>query len=337
MAPLHEPTLFGDDKITQKMLENGSLHRDTEEMQQQMNHVYSTLKIPLVKKENILTASEANNLKFCGSACKDEAKKQLLPLLLSIQSNAAPIQKSKQLSSAARKTFGILSRILARASTDPNLVLTTMSTYVLELSNSTDRISDFCQYLSYIVSKYLNGQAEVQLSDAFSLLQELFPEHRPCMLCYRSVLTTIQVVLMSISICATGFSAQVFARFVSAVNLNSFEYNIFPSSLGISADESDESNWRFRVAPEITKEKVITGISLCAVGSMLNHSCDPNVISRIPFSRVMTWVAAKEISEGDEVVISYLGETDASTDERKKSLLDLYEFECNCPKCKADM
>jgi hypothetical protein len=139
MIPLREPKLSGEDEVTQMMLDAGVFPRDSEAVQKLMDVRYSSLKIPLVRARNILTAKESNKIKFCG---KDEAEKQLLPLLRAIQSNTTPIEGSKYIFRAGVTHFGVLVRILARASTDPNIVLETMSTYVLELY-------DFTQHLKY--------------------------------------------------------------------------------------------------------------------------------------------------------------------------------------------
>lgn len=115
--------------------------------------------------------------------------------------------------------------------------------------------------------------------------------------------------------------------------MNSFEYLVFPSSVGISSHPSDPDSLSFHLAPVIDKGKVLTVTSLCALGSMINHSCEPNMIVRVSFSRQLQWIAARDVAEGEELLTSYLGDTEASTEHRKQELLNSYEFSCACPKC----
>jgi hypothetical protein len=140
MIPLREPKLFGEDEIMQMMISSGRFGQESPAGLKQIDHVYSAHKIPLVNKKNILSAKESDEIKFCGKSCRDEAEKQLLPLLWAIQTNAAPLKKLQGLFDNGWKSCGVLVRMLARASIDPNFALTTMSTYVLKLPNSAQSL-----------------------------------------------------------------------------------------------------------------------------------------------------------------------------------------------------
>ncbi|KAF2840912.1 SET domain-containing protein [Patellaria atrata CBS 101060] len=68
--------------------------------------------------------------------------------------------------------------------------------------------------------------------------------------------------------------------------------------------------------------------------SFWNHSCDPN-IGKERVGRAWKFWAAKEIMEGDELCISYLGgeEKELSVEERRRRLRATWGFECRCRKC----
>jgi hypothetical protein len=152
------------------------------------------------------------------------------------------------------------------------------------------------------------------------------------MLCCKSVVTICCIVLTGLSLCATGFTLEVFESFFMAMNINVFGMQTTTRNVAITSMNEDASAWRFRVVPEDFSEP--QGFNaIYALGSMFNHSCDPNVINHFQYDRNKFWQATQKISEGDELFISYVP-PDASLEERKKKLLG-YDFECNCPKCKA--
>jgi hypothetical protein len=112
-------------------------------------------------------------------------------------------------------------------------------------------------------------------------------------------------------LCATGFTEKVFASFATKCNLNAFGFRTTATNLGISSIEGNDSYWRLRVVPEDSDAQPFSAIY--ALGSMMNHSCDPNVYEQYHYNREKVWIAGKEISEGDELAISYVGAKDAPT------------------------
>lgn len=66
--------------------------------------------------------------------------------------------------------------------------------------------------------------------------------------------------------------------------------------------------------------------------SLINHSCVPNAISYV-VGRRMVVRAAKSISEGEEVTLSYLGPQGLRLLPYRQEELRRFEFKCRCPRC----
>lgn len=92
-----------------------------------------------------------------------------------------------------------------------------------------------------------------------------------------------------------------------------------------------EKNKKIRVS-EIENKKVQTS-SLYLIGSLFNHSCNPNLgIYSKTNSYDIKWVALKRISKGDQIFNSYIS-TDEPVEKRRSLLLNHYNFVCECEKC----
>ncbi|KAF0685586.1 Aste57867_22554 [Aphanomyces stellatus] len=107
------------------------------------------------------------------------------------------------------------------------------------------------------------------------------------------------------------------------------------------ADDEDysEEKWDY---PDLE------GTALFSLICMMNHSCDPNVAVSYEYG-VATVVAVREISDCDELCISYI-DTDQDFYARKaelrcgiiptmkysKYLYSEYQFECQCQKCESE-
>lgn len=67
--------------------------------------------------------------------------------------------------------------------------------------------------------------------------------------------------------------------------------------------------------------------------SRLNNSCDPNVLHDISSADgVLYCVAARDIEEGDELCISYVGAY-LTHEARQMHFRTLWDFTCGCPRC----
>ena len=82
------------------------------------------------------------------------------------------------------------------------------------------------------------------------------------------------------------------------------------------------------------------GSGLYTKQSTINHSCEPNSVVEFPFNNHELVVnATKNISAGEEILISYLVECDLSRSRhsRCKELAENYLFNCDCVKCASQM
>ena len=82
------------------------------------------------------------------------------------------------------------------------------------------------------------------------------------------------------------------------------------------------------------------GSGLYAKQSTINHSCEPNSAVEFPFNNHELVVnATRDISAGEEILISYLDECDLlrSRHSRNKMLGENYLFNCDCMKCAAQI
>ncbi|KAK9881916.1 hypothetical protein WA026_018110 [Henosepilachna vigintioctopunctata] len=78
------------------------------------------------------------------------------------------------------------------------------------------------------------------------------------------------------------------------------------------------------------------GVALFKLQSAANHSCSPNAEATYPHNNFkLSLIALRDISEGEEVFISYLDECslERSRHSRRKELMENYLFSCNCEKC----
>lgn len=83
----------------------------------------------------------------------------------------------------------------------------------------------------------------------------------------------------------------------------------------------------------------LDGTAMYSIACKMNHSCDPNVV--LIYKRRAGWgqchpltaycVALRDISEGDELTISYINSNE-SYEKRQESLVN-YGFVCECEKC----
>lgn len=83
---------------------------------------------------------------------------------------------------------------------------------------------------------------------------------------------------------------------------------------------------------------VPVGLALMGIGTLFNHSCDPNtqyVSSMDTAGSAMCFITARRVRAGEELTIAYCN-TDAPLDERTDRLQAQYGFTCSCAKCVAE-
>lgn len=97
---------------------------------------------------------------------------------------------------------------------------------------------------------------------------------------------------------------------------------------GMTPKEFVQSEWMRRLT--------IFGTGLFLIGNSINHSCVPNVATASCYNdNTLSLITLRPIKSGEELYISYIDET-LSYEERKKRLMEYYQFECDCPKCKEE-
>ena len=75
---------------------------------------------------------------------------------------------------------------------------------------------------------------------------------------------------------------------------------------------------------------------LFPIAARVNHSCAPNLTKHYEGFRAIV-TTLREVEEGEELMISYLGEeVDKSTSERRARLKAKYNFDCCCTMCEPE-
>lgn len=76
-----------------------------------------------------------------------------------------------------------------------------------------------------------------------------------------------------------------------------------------------------------------TGSAAFLLGSMLNHSCAPNLDVQWPEnSAEVAFTAARDITAGEQLTISYI-DSEQGVAARQDALSWGYGFACRCPRC----
>jgi SET and MYND domain-containing protein len=76
----------------------------------------------------------------------------------------------------------------------------------------------------------------------------------------------------------------------------------------------------------------LVGGGVYPLAALLNHSCAPNCLLRYMQGGIVEIVAARNITEGEELTHSYV-ELVAPTQTRQERLKEIYGFTCDCPRC----
>eukprot|EP00798_Chlamydomonas_sp_ICE-L_P016228 gene16228-22394_t len=80
-----------------------------------------------------------------------------------------------------------------------------------------------------------------------------------------------------------------------------------------------------------------SGSAAYLVSSLFNHNCEPNVDVVFPRNDGMaSFVAARDIDEGEQLCISYIESYSMSLEQRRKHLRHTYGFICRCQLCQEE-
>lgn len=86
----------------------------------------------------------------------------------------------------------------------------------------------------------------------------------------------------------------------------------------------------------VTTEQVRIATAIYPSASLMNHACNPNIISNFPFGSTLVVRAVRNIAAGEEVLNCYGPHYQRmSFSERRQTLQEQYFFTCNCTACAA--
>jgi hypothetical protein len=99
------------------------------------------------------------------------------------------------------------------------------------------------------------------------------------------------------------------------------------------SNASSHNSFGIRAGGEDGEEYM--GYSLYPEASYFNHSCLPS-ISKVRVGRTWQFRTAREVVEGEQLCITYLGgdEKDLTVEERRQRLKGVWGFECMCERCR---
>lgn len=105
-----------------------------------------------------------------------------------------------------------------------------------------------------------------------------------------------------------------------------------PTILQTSVDRDSHNSFGLRSLDDDGEE--MFGFGIWASASYFNHCCAPTVQKKREGKTWEFW-AAKDVEEGEELCITYLGTDTAELDlqERRDRLLETWGFECMCKRC----
>lgn len=105
-----------------------------------------------------------------------------------------------------------------------------------------------------------------------------------------------------------------------------------PAILQASVDRDAHNSFGLRSLDDDGDEMFGFGVWACA--SYFNHHCSPNVSKRRE-GRVWKFWAARDIQEGEELCITYLGSDTKGMPvlERRAKTMETWAFECGCQRC----
>lgn len=142
---------------------------------------------------------------------------------------------------------------------------------------------------------------------------------------------TIRIQLASIypSLSETVLSHENFGKMMSMVYLNAFCVETRSLAVILKKEES--------VKVDLVPDAIVKTSSMYKIGSLFNHSCDPNLGGISPLQKTeIKWAALKPIKAGEQIFNSYVPTTD-DVNRRRAVLKSHYRFLCDCPKCQAEL
>lgn len=277
-------------------------------------------------KKDTHTECSVCKMKYCSTACKEQAWEQYHQLLCFIPGSSHPLD-------IMNETWKQMHYPPETASI---MLLAQMVATVRQAKDKEGALSLFMQFCHRTV----NDEEEI----AHKLLGDEFKEQLETL---RGMFTT---ALYDPS-CEQWFTEEGFRSLFALVGTNSQGVGTSPLSewvkntgmLDISEEERDNldtfidelyTNLDDECGGFLNNE----GSALYTLQSACNHSCTPNAQPTFPYSNFeLAMCALEDIAPGEEICVSYLEECvlDRSRHTRHRILREHYLFTCYCSKCEA--
>ena len=89
---------------------------------------------------------------------------------------------------------------------------------------------------------------------------------------------------------------------------------------------------------KIIRSQKVEGTAIQLFGSLLSHSCDPNVVT-ISIDNKFATIVTKPIKKGQQVFVNYKSTFDVqpNSEKRRSKLFRDYNFICDCVACEQDL
>lgn len=175
-------------------------------------------------------------------------------------------------------------------------------------------------YMHYEPQPLLLEHQELQLE----ALRRLFPEYANTLLTTEGYLKLKGIVELN-----------TFSTETHALIINFGEASEPQNDLPEDAESADAQQLGLHIL--MRDDVQIKGHALYRLGSLMNHSCDPNVgMSQPALTSKASWVALRDISIGEELLDSYVTLEEGAKhdrDERRQILFENYHFWCDCKLC----
>ncbi|KAL4159563.1 hypothetical protein PRNP1_000140 [Phytophthora ramorum] len=86
----------------------------------------------------------------------------------------------------------------------------------------------------------------------------------------------------------------------------------------------------------LDEKHLVAAVGLFPICGLINHSCQPNCTWSNAGDGIMEVRALRDINEGEEITLSYIG-IDRERSERRKELRETKHFDCQCERCTAPL
>jgi tetratricopeptide (TPR) repeat protein len=317
-----EDTQFG---FRSKEIEDISSQMPPEQFEGLKSEISAALEIPPLK---VCQDSQGNH--YCSSECRDEASRNfqkvlaekipvgspqhrmLLPTHYSSEFNVEEAEKEGQIAFLKElSTVEMVTRLLAVVHENPS-----------------ERF-----HLDRIVYRKLEPQPLLLEHQEMQLeaLREVFPKFKDDLLTVEGYLRVKGLVELN------TFSIETHALRIEMGETDNPEAKPDASQVPEGADEASAQQLGLHL---LMRDDVQNkGHGLFRLGSLMNHSCDPNVgMAQPALNSKASWIALRDIMIGEELFDSYVALEDEAQHNRKQRreiLHENYYFWCECSLCKS--